>query len=416
MSTVTGTIHDPNGQAFANGAYRIEFVPTSGHGGQTPNVNGVPVNVGPFIGALDASGAFSQALTDNSTISPAGSKWKFSVVSLATAPAASVALIIVGANVDVSALINTVVPAIIVNSSFGPPFPNAYSDTEIIAPISGSSYYNLTTRTIRVYDAPTATWLSSGTGYNGDPIAGFNANVQSAFVAGPFIAVTGASLNRTPFNVGFQGVAQGTNANGGFGIAANDATTNNGEVPTGLGGSAFLSSTVDNTGESIGVEGDGFAVPAITKTINSAAGLLGIAHNIGPGIVTTLRGVEIDTAENSAGGTVTNNFGVDVFPQQSVGTLSAAFHAADQGSGANNYGIKLDGACHNDLGSGLTKAGSFQSVSVAFASLPSAVGLEGAMRGVTDSNTNVWGAIIAGGGANHVLAYSNGTNWTVAGK
>ena len=42
--------------------------------------------------------------------------------------------------------------------------------------------------------------------------------------------------------------------------------------------------------------------------------------------------------------------------------------------------------------------------------------LEGAMRAVTDSTTSTWGATITGGGANHVLAYCDGTNWTVAAK
>lgn len=54
-------------------------------------------------------------------------------------------------------------------------------------------------------------------------------------------------------------------------------------------------------------------------------------------------------------------------------------------------------------------------VAVAFASLPSPA-VEGMMVAVNDSNTAVWGATIAAGGANHVLAYYNGTNWTVAGK
>lgn len=49
----------------------------------------------------------------------------------------------------------------------------------------------------------------------------------------------------------------------------------------------------------------------------------------------------------------------------------------------------------------------------AFASLPT--GSEGDLACVTDSNTATWGATIAGGGANNVLAYFNGTNWTVAG-
>lgn len=50
----------------------------------------------------------------------------------------------------------------------------------------------------------------------------------------------------------------------------------------------------------------------------------------------------------------------------------------------------------------------------AFASLPAAA--EGDVASCSDSNTAVWGAAIAAGGANKVLAYFNGTAWTVAGK
>lgn len=52
--------------------------------------------------------------------------------------------------------------------------------------------------------------------------------------------------------------------------------------------------------------------------------------------------------------------------------------------------------------------------SYAFASLPT--GVTGMIVLVSDSNTNTWGATIAGGGANTVLAFFNGANWTVIGK
>jgi hypothetical protein len=53
----------------------------------------------------------------------------------------------------------------------------------------------------------------------------------------------------------------------------------------------------------------------------------------------------------------------------------------------------------------------------AFASLPTcAAGFAGAMDSVIDSTTNAWGATITGGGANKVLGFCDGTNWTVAGK
>lgn len=52
---------------------------------------------------------------------------------------------------------------------------------------------------------------------------------------------------------------------------------------------------------------------------------------------------------------------------------------------------------------------------VTFANLPASPAA-GLFAVVTDSNTNTWGATIAGGGANVVLAFYNGTNWTVAGR
>lgn len=50
-----------------------------------------------------------------------------------------------------------------------------------------------------------------------------------------------------------------------------------------------------------------------------------------------------------------------------------------------------------------------------FANLPASP-ITGMMATVTDSNTTTWGATIAGGGANTVLAFWNGSAWTVAAK
>jgi hypothetical protein len=47
---------------------------------------------------------------------------------------------------------------------------------------------------------------------------------------------------------------------------------------------------------------------------------------------------------------------------------------------------------------------------------PCNVGLAGSMQPVSDSNTNVWGATVAAGGPNFVMAFCNGAAWTVMGK
>lgn len=52
---------------------------------------------------------------------------------------------------------------------------------------------------------------------------------------------------------------------------------------------------------------------------------------------------------------------------------------------------------------------------VAFAALP-ATPAEGWIASITDGSTAIWGATVTGGGANHVLAYYNGSDWTVIAK
>jgi len=51
-----------------------------------------------------------------------------------------------------------------------------------------------------------------------------------------------------------------------------------------------------------------------------------------------------------------------------------------------------------------------------FSALPGCSTVPGSLARVSDSNTAVWGAGIAGGGANHVLAFCNGSSWTVMAK
>lgn len=53
-------------------------------------------------------------------------------------------------------------------------------------------------------------------------------------------------------------------------------------------------------------------------------------------------------------------------------------------------------------------------VGFAFAGLPAGP-VAGTIAYITDSNTTTWGATVAGGGANKVLAWFNGTNWKVIG-
>jgi hypothetical protein len=53
-------------------------------------------------------------------------------------------------------------------------------------------------------------------------------------------------------------------------------------------------------------------------------------------------------------------------------------------------------------------------MAIPFRSLP-ANPQTGQLAAISDSTTAAWGGVIAGGGANTVLAWFNGTNWTVVG-
>jgi hypothetical protein len=81
--------------------------------------------------------------------------------------------------------------------------------------------------------------------------------------------------------------------------------------------------------------------------------------------------------------------------------------------GTNNYALHVAAGDTKLDGNVITT--SVRGTAVAFASVPGTP-VEGMLVAVTDSSTSTWGATITGGGANHVLAYYNGTNWTVAGK
>ena len=84
--------------------------------------------------------------------------------------------------------------------------------------------------------------------------------------------------------------------------------------------------------------------------------------------------------------------------------------------------ISDSGSNYNGIPSGLNNnskviTNSLKVGTSMFSSLATcASGIEGSLQAVTDSTTNAWGATITGSGANHVLAYCDGTNWTVVAK
>jgi hypothetical protein len=87
-------------------------------------------------------------------------------------------------------------------------------------------------------------------------------------------------------------------------------------------------------------------------------------------------------------------------------------------SATNNVGIgQTSPGFALDVTGTVNATGGFKSGTSTFAGLAACgAGAEGRTAAVPDSTTSTWGATITGGGTNHVLAYCDGTNWTVAAK
>ena len=76
-TTVTGCIVDPNGIKYTGGSFTVNLV---GNGGTQPSVNGVPISGSFGPSALDVNGCVPAiGLYANSVITPAGTKWQFTI-------------------------------------------------------------------------------------------------------------------------------------------------------------------------------------------------------------------------------------------------------------------------------------------------------------------------------------------------
>jgi hypothetical protein len=108
------------------------------------------------------------------------------------------------------------------------------------------------------------------------------------------------------------------------------------------------------------------------------------------------------------------------------GHVANSFSQSMQFDSVNPYGtdlftnIRANAQNSLEVSSGITPGTSFgtiRQVPTVFANLPACgSAVEGTTATVTDSTANTFGATIAGGGRNHVLAYCDGTYWTVAAK
>jgi hypothetical protein len=121
FTTVSGTVIDPNGLPYSNGTINATLIFSGG----TPMLNGVPYQPPTQATLLDLSGSFKLQLADTSLLSPAGSKWLFTLCSSAgsvqpafgkgSVCASTAGLTISGVSQNISTQLNAVALPLTVN-------------------------------------------------------------------------------------------------------------------------------------------------------------------------------------------------------------------------------------------------------------------------------------------------------------
>lgn len=155
-TVITATITDTDGQTWNNGTVTASFLPGpvgkySWPGGPIP----------PMVSAnLDGTGTFTMTLPDNSTITPVGSLWNFSICPNASSPCVVKQMAVSGATLNLSTQLSSV--------AAGPRFPASpssygYLDEEVSPiPQQGGVYWNVTTKFQRIWTG--TQWQNQGGG------------------------------------------------------------------------------------------------------------------------------------------------------------------------------------------------------------------------------------------------------------
>jgi hypothetical protein len=190
-TTVSGTITDAGGQAWANGTYNVSFY----NNGRTPPYtwNGSAFTPTLYSGTLNSSGAFSGlSLPSSNFIAPTGTAWTFTFCPAAQpVPCYTQNVIVTGTTLSLSAVV--VPPAIQLNLAHPVWGAAAYTDSEIVGASQGMTYFNLTDNTLHICQLPVCSWQSLG---SAGSILGLNNTWTGTNTYGAAVTFNGA-MNAT---------------------------------------------------------------------------------------------------------------------------------------------------------------------------------------------------------------------------
>ena len=198
--------------------------------------------------------------------------------------------------------------------------------------------------------------------------------------------------------------------NGGRNISYRHVRSEGGKAQIVIGNAAF-SSAHDLTVEENSFSGLTNNTTSISYSFADAGGIIRLIKNdwdanstvapFGP----TGRGVFVGVLD-SQDNNYPNNTNCVAAAFASSGVMFSSLNDQPTGGICNYGGMHLG-----------RPTGSLRIDPTAFGNLPTCgSGTQGMLKPVSDSTTNTWGARITGGGLDHVLAYCDGTNWTVAAK
>lgn len=399
-TSVTVNVTDSSGQVWISGNYKISFWtnPSFPNGYQW---QGSPFNQTTiFTGTMDGSGNFTVSIPDNSTISPAGSAWKFTVCPLSTFPCYDQIIGVSGTTQN----INIVPPPILISPT---PLNSSYLTSQSKAGL-GSLMYKIIDQHVYVC-AATAPYRvnASGSCSNWIPLCEPGDGLCGG-ASGMSVCSTG---NSYAANAPWTTESVGSLTPGGFNNGGTWGAGLTGWVPINFSGSTLCSSLFLTLP---GITNDSpFMVTA--GTFNRHVALWGPNY-----------GFQVQTCLD-----LSNEGYTGIFPPDGSCTSASGNYTASYNTTWSTLDRLHNVSCVDQLGNGTSvppivfctdSSGRTSSLSTngigstprTFATLPGCV--EGITMPVTDSTTSTWGATITGGGTNHVLAYCDGTNWTVAAK
>ena len=398
QTVVTATVKDPNGIPYANGTVQASLQASgratvtisnqaqcsAASAGTAPCQVPIPGNVGPV--SIDSTGTFVMTLYSNTSITPAASKWLFTInispgipLPLGTGPQTfSVAVTVTGATQNLSATLSAAAPSLTNFAGTGPGGcpgtavnPQLFFDNMgTCAGVLGSAVTAATGAITLTAGADTTTPLiitqnSSAQSVDTEILNGgslFSGDLNSTFTA----AVQASGDLFTRYGIGMGGLYRGL-----FSASQNNS-------PPGIGTVALLAQaqsstyfssgiyskgfTTTNAFAGWGIEGDTYALVPNGQTNNDLQiGIFGYAENKGTGgTVTDLQagafGAETNTGTTTTNqrgililretqfGTIANNYGLEIQGMNDQGgTLNAALHIQDQTSGATDYALLSEG-------------------------------------------------------------------------